>query len=232
MNPETLAIHLIRPDTGGDETLLTGDDRLRADSFRFETDRLRWIACRAGLRRILAAATGMDPADLPLVSNPYGKPLLAPPFDSLHFNLSHSGDLAVVAVSRDGPVGIDIEPLDRASELTEVVEGFCHPLEAAELPCGPGRDLHLLEIWTAKEALLKAIGTGFSTAPESVRTSFTEAGIVASADDPSLRLDGFVVHRIDDPRLAGHMTMVCVKASGSPVITLTELEAPGGRSAG
>ena len=212
--------------------MLTGDDLLRAASFRFETDRIRWLACRAGLRRILAAATGKEPADLPLVANPFGKPLLAPPFDSLHFNLSHCGNLAVLAVSRDGPVGVDIEPLERAAELLEVIDGFCHPLEVAELPGGPAATLRLLEIWTAKEALLKALGTGFATAPESVRTMFTGDGITASTDDPSLRLDGFVAHRIEDPRLAGHLAMVCVDGLRLPSITVTELHSSGRHPAG
>lgn len=232
MNQGNLIVHLIRPDAGCDESLLTEDDLLRAGSFRFEADRIRWVACRSGLRRILAAATGTKPADLPLVANPFGKPLLAPPFDSVHFNLSHCGNLAVLAVSRDGPVGIDIEPLDRAAELLEVIGGFCHPLEVAELPGGPAATLRLLEIWTAKEALLKALGTGFSTAPESVRTTFTENGITGSTDDPSLRLGGFVVHRIEDPRLAGHLAMVCVDGLRIPLITVTELHSSDHHSAG
>jgi 4'-phosphopantetheinyl transferase len=231
MREGTVTIHLIRQGAAASPDVLTIDERSRAASFRFEADRANWIACRAALRRILATATGLAPENVPLVTNAFGKPMLSPPFEALHFNLSHCDDLAVVAVSLDGPVGIDIEALARAAELEEAMKGFCHPQEIAELPCGPDRSFRLLEIWTAKEALLKALGTGFSTAPEGVRLSFTEDVIIPSSTEKSPDMGELTVQRVVAPRLAAHMAMVCVAGSFRPDISVTEFEPSGGRAA-
>jgi 4'-phosphopantetheinyl transferase len=196
MNHGTVIIHVRSlADSADRRLLLTAEEQQRADSFRFEGDRMRWIAARAALRSILAGATGLHPREVPLMTNPFGKPLLAPPFDGIHFNLSHCHDLALIAIGVDGPLGIDIEPLERAAELIGCESGFCHPLEIPDLPQGEARQAALLDLWTAKEALLKALGTGFSTAPESV----------------CLKLASDVrIERLQHPSLAGHLAVVCV----------------------
>lgn len=208
MNPGTVIIHL-RNLTGSaeDATVLSADEMQRADSFRFEIDRVRWIAGRVALRGILADATGLQPRDVPIVTNRFDKPLLAPPVDGIHFNLSHCRDLALIAIGVDGPLGIDIEPLDRAAELAGCECGFCHPLEIEALPQGNARLEALLDLWTAKEAYLKALGTGFSTAPESV----------------CLRLvDGVRIERLQHPSLAHHAAAVCVPASTTQIRFATD----------
>jgi 4'-phosphopantetheinyl transferase len=196
MTPGTVIIHLryLTVHANG-RSLLTPDELRRADSFRFDSDRARWITARAALRRILAETTGLPPRDVPLLTNDFGKPLLAPPFDGIHFNLSHCHDLALIATGVDGPLGIDIEPLDRAAELTACQAGFCHPLEIERLPQGDARSTALLDLWTAKEAYLKALGTGLSTTPESVCLHL-------AAD--------FRIRRLHHPSLARHAAAVCV----------------------
>jgi len=166
-------IHVIRPaDLSAQEAkaFLTADERERAARFRFEKDAAHWMACRAALRRILGDAIGLPPLEVPLIPATYGKPMLAAPHDGLHFNLSHCADLALLAITETGPVGIDLEQKARAPELLECETSFCHPMEIAALPKDfTAKAAALLDIWTAKEAVLKALGTGLSHPPESVR---------------------------------------------------------------
>jgi 4'-phosphopantetheinyl transferase len=177
---------------------LSPAEEQQAARFHFEQDARHWRACRSALRRILGDALALDPAAIRFDLGEHGKPLLPPPHDLLHFNLSHCRDLALVALSSAGPVGIDLEPADRGGSLLGCESGFCHPAELAALPERPeARAPALLELWTSKEALLKALGTGLSLPPE----SFSLAG--DRTDHPRLR--EFRVHRLDHPALARHV---------------------------
>lgn len=172
VNMSDAVLHLLDPARPDPSALshLTREERERADRFVFRKDAERWSFYRAGLRRILGDHLGIDPSAVVLRETRWGKPVLEPPFDAVHFNLSHSDDLAAVVVSEGGPVGIDLEPLDRASSLLECVDIFCHPREIESLPEDPeSRARRLLEIWTGKEALLKALGTGLSFPPQQLR---------------------------------------------------------------
>lgn len=171
----------------------------QAVRFHFEKDARHWKACRTALRRILGEALEVDPAGLAFEIGPHGKPHLPPPNHELHFNLSHCGDLALVALCRVGPVGIDVEPAGRMPSLLDCEPAFCHPQEIARLPPSPEeRAACLLELWTSKESLLKALGTGLSLAPETV--SIAAGG---ASDHPLLR--DFRIHPLDHPRLPHHV---------------------------
>jgi 4'-phosphopantetheinyl transferase len=183
---------------------LSALEREQATRFRFEKDAVRWRACRAALRHVLGDALGIDPAAVAFEFGEFGKPALSPPWDGLHFNLSHCRDLALIALCRDGAVGVDIEPRDRAPSLLGCEEAFCHPEEIAALPVEESpRAVTLLEIWTAKEALLKALGTGMSVPPPSV-------AVARHGEDPRLR--DFRLHRPVDPALANHLACLAVPA--------------------
>jgi phosphopantetheinyl transferase len=154
----------------GARSILSNEEIERAARYRFERDAERWICWRAGLRRILAEYLGIDAAEVPIHSPESAKPQLADPDLHLHFNLSHSSNLAAVIVCGDGPVGIDIEPLARAASLPECRHEFCHPAEIEGLPAdATSLERALLEIWVAKEALLKALGTGLGFPPRQLR---------------------------------------------------------------
>jgi len=190
-------IHLIRPaDLSAQEAkaFLTADERERAARFRFEKDAAHWMACRAAMRRILGDAIGLPPLEVPLITATYGKPVLAAPHDGLHFNLSHCTDLALLAITETGPVGIDLEQKARAPELLECETSFCHSMEIAALPKDfTTRAAALLDIWTAKEAALKALGTGLSHPPESVRI-LNDAAI---SDTPLEGIHHLTIHRLE-----------------------------------
>jgi len=125
----------------------------------------RWIVARAALRIVLAGHLGVHPSDVEFASGAHGKPEI---FGSaLRFNLSHSGDLALIALTAKAEVGIDVERTSRRSGAIE------RTLTAGERANINGRDRHtqLLQIWCRKEALAKAGGGGLGWAPETFDTS-------------------------------------------------------------
>lgn len=139
---------------------LSRDEIRRADSFVFARDRDRFLAGRGRLREILAGYLGADPRELIFDYGEQGKPLLAGVGEALRFNLSHSGDHAVLAVSRTAEVGVDIEgvrPVER-----EVASRTFSAAESAALDALPDEQwlAGFFRCWTRKEAVVKAIGTG------------------------------------------------------------------------
>lgn len=152
--------------------ILDEAERARARNFRFDRDRLLYRLGRATLRRLLSAYLGIEPADVPLRTGLHGKPELGAPFDTppLHFNVSHSGDLALYAVTRDGPVGIDVEQMRPIPDLQGVAELVLSPLERttfSSLDTGR-RQAFFHEAWARKEAYLKALGDGLMRPPTSI----------------------------------------------------------------
>jgi 4'-phosphopantetheinyl transferase len=184
---------------------LSAAEREQAARFRFEKDANHWCACRSALRHALGEALGIDPAAVAFEFGEFGKPSLARPHDGLHFNLSHCRDLALIALCGDGPVGVDVEPRDRAECLLGCEDAFCHPEEMEALANEKeARASTLLEIWTAKEALLKALGTGMSVPPQSV-------SVDGYPSDPRFR--DIRLHRPDEPALEKHFARVATPTS-------------------
>jgi 4'-phosphopantetheinyl transferase len=148
---------------GGDlPNLLSADERERALRFRQEADRRRFVAARSALRSILAHYLACPPADVVFRYNRHGKPGLAEPRDGLEFNLSHAGDRALLALSRDLPLGVDLEPLPGRRGRAALAERvFGRPFaEALDRLPEAERELRFLKAWTALEARCKALGTG------------------------------------------------------------------------
>lgn len=132
------------------------------------TDELkrRAIVSRGFLRRALGAALGRDPAEVPIALGEKGKPHLAERGDSarLDFNLSHTGDLWLLALVAAGPVGVDLEsPRDETDwdALTERYFSEAERAAFAELPSQRRKEA-FFRIWTQKEAFLKARGSGLA----------------------------------------------------------------------
>jgi 4'-phosphopantetheinyl transferase len=159
-------------------TVLSPDERERAD--RFATDQLsrRWSRARAALRQVLAAYADEDPAALVLepapcvhCGEPHGKPRLATPDLSwLRFNISHSGELAMVAVAHGREVGVDVELTREGRRLEGIAERFFDEAETAELRRLPGaeRQASFYRLWARKEAYLKATAEGIAKGLASV----------------------------------------------------------------
>ena len=149
---------------------LTGPERDRAGRFRRPRDGRRWAVARAGLREVLGRALGRDPSAVELEARPGTKPVLAGGDDSLHFSLSHSGDLALVALSRRAPVGVDCERIRELSDLTALTRRVFAPAERERWlrTPEPGRLRAFFEQWTCKESVVKATGDGLAVALDRV----------------------------------------------------------------
>jgi 4'-phosphopantetheinyl transferase len=150
--------------------MLSRDERDRSARLRFDRDRQRFIVAHGALRELLGCYVGTRPGDLRFVHNEFGKPGLAPEFDFRpRFNLSHSADLALIAIAADADVGVDIERVRAGVDYYEIARRFFSTEELEELIRVPSH-LHaegFLGIWTQKEAYLKARGEGFEISPAS-----------------------------------------------------------------
>jgi len=144
---------------------LSEGERARAERFGQPKLRDRYVVGRASLRRVLGERLGLPPASVPIVRGPRGRPRLD--IDSaLDFNVSHTADVAVIAIVRDARVGIDVERLDREVNVAGIARKFLAPGEQAvleRLDADAARRA-LLALWTCKEAMSKATGDAL-TAP-------------------------------------------------------------------
>jgi len=143
---------------------LDHDEQARALQFYRLGDRCDFIAAHAILRQILARYLRRSPIELQFSYGAFGKPELRSRSEKgrLHFNMSHSDRLALYAVTRRGPVGVDIERVRPAVLHDSVPEAFFSVNEAALLRALP-QDLQLqsfFSMWTRKEAYAKARGEG------------------------------------------------------------------------
>ena len=143
---------------------LSENEWVRADRFRFERDRLRFIASRGILRTILASYQEQKPDKLRFRYGAYGKPYLCRGSGSadLRFNLSHSGGLALYAIALGREVGVDLERVRPWSVARGVAARFFSARENEALGSAPEPERAELffQYWTAKEAYLKATGQG------------------------------------------------------------------------
>ena len=173
------------------------DKQARADRFRHEDDRYRLLCADMLARRMLAGAAGVSPLDIAFTYSEKGKPRANLP---LHFNVSHSGEWVLCAVSKS-PVGVDIEQIKpfRAG----MVARYFTDAEAAYVWSGkpsadgsvtdPDTCARFLRVWTAKEAYVKMTGTGISTDLSQVcydPTSQTVCGIQLTTPEAP---EGYVI---------------------------------------
>lgn len=157
--------------------MLSASERARAERFALPRRRARYLAARCGLRRILSARTGIDGGALPLREGLFGKPFLESS-PACAFSLSHSHDVALVALADGGEIGVDVEVFRAFAHALALAERFCTATERATLAqrTEQERDLALLFGWTRKEACLKAVGRGLTIPPGSF-----EVGLVPDA---------------------------------------------------
>jgi 4'-phosphopantetheinyl transferase len=143
---------------------LSLDERARAAAYRFDEPRRRYVIARGALRELLGKYLSESTAAIELTVDGNQKPRLASKYASndLHFNVSHSGELAIVAFAVGCEVGVDVEALREVSYLEKIAHKFFHPAETREVLSAPSdlRNVAFLRCWTGKEAVLKALGKG------------------------------------------------------------------------
>jgi 4'-phosphopantetheinyl transferase len=160
-------------DFNDDYAILNAEERERAGRFRYEVHRRRWVFARGWLRRSLGELLGMRSEAIEFSTGSLGKPYLQG--YPLHFNLGHSGDLVILAWAEDREVGVDIEEVKEDFGWEDVARHAFSASELSYLEQVPQseRRAAFYEIWTLKEAYVKALGCGigmdtseFSVRPE------------------------------------------------------------------
>jgi len=149
--------------------LLSPDEQTTASRFRFERDARRFTVARASLRAVLTGYTRSPARDLQFVYSQHGKPALAHSPQDIRFSVSHSGDLALLAVARSREVGVDLEVIREDVETDKLAQRFFSVRERESLHLLPSqhRVPAFFRCWTCKEAFLKAQGVGLSRSLES-----------------------------------------------------------------
>jgi 4'-phosphopantetheinyl transferase len=145
--------------------LLSGTERARAERFLNPPGGRLWARSRALLRSLLGRYLQSDPRRLRMAAGPHGKPVLAPP-SPLCFNLSHSGELALLAFTTAGAVGVDVEAHRRPIDTLALAARTFGAAEASRLgrlhPAA--REREFLRAWVRQEAALKCLGIGIGGA--------------------------------------------------------------------
>jgi 4'-phosphopantetheinyl transferase len=177
---------------GVELAVLDADERARAARFVRARDRRRFARCRAALREILGALVGERPESLRIRVVARGKPELEPVDGvggppAVKFNLSHSSDLAVIAVSRGHELGIDLEQIRPIGEAERIVESFFSEAEQTEFARIDEQDrpLAFLRGWTRKEAILKGLGIGIAGLAARHETGFG-TGLISAEFRPAV----------------------------------------------
>ncbi len=144
------------------EALLSETERARAQSIKNQAAKRIYQRARAAKRLILAGYLGIEPAQLELDAGHRGKPFIAAPESDLQFNLTHSGELAMLAVTRGTEIGLDAEQLRARNGLLRIAERmFGAPIAQSLKDLGEKerqRRFHVL--WTRLEAGVKTYGGG------------------------------------------------------------------------
>ncbi|CAM3211283.1 4'-phosphopantetheinyl transferase family protein [Stackebrandtia soli] len=172
-----------RPSDAKDDHLswFTDAERTRAAAYRHDVDRGRFIVGCALSRLVVADVLGCTPAEVPLTrkcgtcERPHGKPRVVG--DPVHLSVSHSGDHVVVAVTRSGPVGVDVEEVSERAKLPVSIVLAASERALLERLYGAERTAAFYRYWVRKESVVKATGDGLR-APLS-------AVIVSGSDDPA-----------------------------------------------
>jgi len=144
--------------------VLAPDERARAARFHFDRDRVRFQRCRTALRLLLARYLDIAPSDIRFAYGPSGKPELDADQNrhELRFNVSHSGDMALIAFGIRNNLGADIEKVRPDVNTAELSERYFSTRERESLRSLPEalRVIAFYACWARKEAFLKATGEG------------------------------------------------------------------------
>jgi 4'-phosphopantetheinyl transferase len=146
------------------EEHLAPDERMRAGGFRCESDRRRFIVCRGCLRLFCAAYLGKNPSDIRFCRGRWGKPELPETVSRVRFNVSHSGEVALLAFALDRHVGVDVETRAMDLDFASLAGAYFSKAERAAIVALPpeSRGDLFFDFWTCKEASIKADGRGLS----------------------------------------------------------------------
>jgi 4'-phosphopantetheinyl transferase len=177
--------------------VLSDDELVRADRFKFSEPRSRFIVCRAALRCLMGHVLECDPATIRFSYGSHGKPQWAGRENStetpIEFSVSHSADLALIAIALERRVGVDLEHHDHKVRIHKLAARFFSQRESSELSSlAPEKQLAgFYRGWTCKEAFLKATGFGLAF-------PLSQFSVAMNPDEPA-RLIEVLSDRDDSP---------------------------------
>jgi 4'-phosphopantetheinyl transferase len=198
---------------------LSSDEAERAARYHFDRHRRRFVACRGQVRQILAGYLGARPDELRFRYGPRGKPSLEAPWSdsAVRFNVSNSEDVALLAVALDRELGVDVEQLREPRDFDSLAAQFFAASEVSQLRSLP-QDQRLegfYRLWTRKEAVLKAVGTGLAFPLDKVVVTLDRsepARVVAYDGDPVAASRWWLLNLAPVPQYIGALA-----ALGSPM---------------
>jgi 4'-phosphopantetheinyl transferase len=164
-----------------DLSVLDEGERMRAARFYRDADRVRYVATRTALRALLGERVGVRPSLLRFSTAHRGKPELVLAGNAPSFNVSHSGEHALIAISTARDVGIDVEHVDPELNWQPLLDLVCTDAERQTLLDEPQwrQRESFFRFWTAKEALLKTIGVGIAEGLRALEVSLIQERIQA-----------------------------------------------------
>jgi 4'-phosphopantetheinyl transferase len=192
--PDELHIWCFRLDSTAEllrraDRTLSADEHSRTARFLVDQPRNTFVLSRAILRMLLARLNGAAAENLRFDYSKEGKPFLSHGSPQIHFNMSHSGDLAAYAITLAGEVGIDIEKHRLMPDMDAIAQRFFSPGECQALSevSEPGRNAAFFECWVRKEAYVKAHGGGLSMGLDKFQVSLVpgEPAALLGIDDPA-----------------------------------------------
>jgi 4'-phosphopantetheinyl transferase len=202
--------------------ILSPDERTRAARFHFLRDRQYFTATRAWLRTILAGYLGSDPEELIFRYSEKEKPSLPQGSSSqVEFNVSHSGDMALLAFARGRAVGVDVEKIREDFDHEAIARRFFSDEEQRQLAALPTVERYagFFRCWTRKESFIKAIGTGLSLPLDQFDVSLTpndKSALLATRPDATEAARWLT----QDVQVgAGYVAALCVRGQGWRLIT-------------
>ena len=189
---------------------LLPDEIARAGRFVFAADRDRFTVTRGVLRSLLQRYLPPHARPVEFVFNQWGKPAVGG--GGPRFNVTHSGDFALIAIAQHADVGVDIEQASEPRRVDDLAASVFTSTELARFAClrGDARTRFFFRTWTCKEALIKAAGAGLSIPVDRIQIDFTPDGARVSAPLGTLPAGPWSLHEIDAPE--GYASAIAVRA--------------------
>ena len=182
--------------------LLSAEEKERSERFVHFMHRKRFIASHGFLRSVLGRYLNIEPESIEFDKTANNKPVLkaSAHAEAVHFNLSHSNHLAMLAVSRNLPLGMDVEHMDHKHQWQKLIKRFfTEPEQQAifELPEARQQQA-FFQVWTRKEAYMKVTGLGLQLAPTRFTVSVPPqpARLIALANNEATDISRWQMHDI------------------------------------
>ncbi len=190
--------------------VLSDDERKRVDRLKSEKDKRRFIVSRGLLRENLGNYIGTEPSDITFTYNKYGKPDLKPEHNqgNIKFNVSHSANLAIYAISQNREVGIDLEYIREVRTADKIIKRFFTQQETDFYYSQPEdkKKLAFFTLWTRKEAYSKARGMGIGLPSKEFDLNLAPTTVISTTDMKTESKWSLVDIEIDEDYLAALAT--------------------------